>query len=269
MPRFQNQIVFITGASSGIGEALAREFAGQGAKVVLAARRLDRLETLAQSIRDQGGAALALACDVTKDGDLEAAVEEVHRQFGKIDVMVANAGFGVIGRFEKLTLAEFRRQFETNIFGLLRSVQAALPDLKETRGRLALMGSVASHISAPEATPYSMSKFAVRALAEALYAEFAPRGVSVTLISPGFVATEIYQINNDGVYHEETKNPVPAWLKMPAPAAARSIVRAIARRKREAVITLHGKLLVALNWLLPGMIPRFFRSLAKKVRRER
>ncbi len=268
MGRFQNKVVFITGASSGIGAALAREFAKEGARLVLAARRLDRLEGLAQEIRGHGGEALALTCDVTKDGDLEAVITETHRQFGKLDVMVANAGFGVIGRFEKLGLEDFRRQFETNVFGLLRSVQASLPDLKETRGRIALIGSVSGHISAPEASPYSMSKFAVRALAEALYAELSPGGISVTLISPGFVATEIQHVDNRGVYHETAKDRVPPWLKMPASKAAKRIARAVARRKREVILTGHGKLFIFLNWLLPGMIPRLFRAMAKRARRE-
>lgn len=269
MVHFTDQVVFITGASSGIGEALAREFAREGAKLVLAARRLDRLESLAASLRERGASALAVACDVTRDGDLEAALARAHEVFGPIDVVVANAGFGVVGRFQKLSLEDFRRQFETNVFGLLRTVQATLPDLLVTRGRLALLGSVSGHISAPEASPYSMSKFAVRALAEALYAELAPGGVSVTLISPGFVATEIRHLDKSGQYRETVKDPIPAWLQMPAEKAARQIVRAIARGKRERVITLHGKALVAINGLIPGLIPRLFRWMARRVRRGR
>lgn len=269
MPRFTGQTVFLTGASSGIGAALAREFAREGAALVLTARRLDRLEALAAELRASGARALAVACDVTRDGDVEAALTKAREAFGRIDVVVANAGFGVVGRFEKLSLEDFRRQFETNVFGVLRTVQAGLEDLKKSRGRLVLMGSVSGHLSAPEASPYSMSKFSVRALAEALYAELAPHGISVTLISPGFVATDIRHVDNQGLYRAEAKDPVPAWLQMPAEKAARQILRAAARGRREKIVTWHGKAFVLIGRLCPGLIPRLFRRLSRKVRRGR
>jgi len=134
--RFAGQVVFITGASSGIGEALAREFAGAGADVALAARRVDRLARLAAEIEGLGRRALVLPCDVTADGDLERAAGRTREAFGRIDVVVANAGFGVMGPVETLTLADYRYQFETNVFGVLRTVYATLEDVKRARGRL-------------------------------------------------------------------------------------------------------------------------------------
>src|SRR5262245_47431229 len=131
---FHNQVIFITGASSGIGEALAKAFAQEGAQVALAARRVDRLEDLSREINSSGRQTMALPCDVTKDGDLEKAVEAVRKQFGKIDIAVANAGFGVAGNFEKLKLEDYRRQFETNVFGVLRTLYATLEDLKKSKG---------------------------------------------------------------------------------------------------------------------------------------
>src|SRR5262249_11416949 len=115
---FTDHVVFITGASSGIGAALAREFAKPGASLVLAARRTDRLEKLASELGRNGRRAIALACDVTRDGDLERAAAAVRDAFGRIDVVVANAGFSVVGTFERLTLDDYRRQFETNVFGV-------------------------------------------------------------------------------------------------------------------------------------------------------
>ena len=115
MSSFAGKTVFITGASSGIGAALAREFARQGAAVALAARRVDRLETLVSELGAGGRRAIALACDVTKDGDVERAVAEARAALGPIDVAVANAGFGVVGPFERLTLDDHRRQLETNV----------------------------------------------------------------------------------------------------------------------------------------------------------
>lgn len=267
MRRFQDQSVFITGASSGIGEALAREFAREGAKVALAARRLERLQNLAEELRGRGVEVISVACDVTREGDLERAFDIVRQAFGGVDVVVANAGFGVAGSFEKLSLEDFRRQFETNVFGLLRTVQAGLEDLKKSHGRLVLVGSVSGHLSPPRAAPYSMSKFAVRALAEALFVELASKQVSVTLISPGFVATDIRRIDNRGQYRETSKDPIPSWLQMSAEKVARKIVAATYRRKRESVVTVHGKVSVAVNRIFPGLLPRLFRRFAKRVRR--
>lgn len=267
MPRFQDKVVLITGASSGIGEALAREFVREGAAVAVTARRVDRLRALETDLKKQGGRALALACDVTQDGQVEAALDKARQTFGRIDVVVANAGFGVIGKIDKLSLEDFRRQFETNVFGVLRTVLASVNDLIQNKGQLVLMGSVSGHLSAPEASPYSMSKFAVHALAEALYSELGAKGVAVTLISPGFVATEIHKVNNLGEFREDLKPPVPAWITMPADQAARKMLRAIYRKKREQVITCHGKAFVFLNRLFPGLIPRLFRRFGRKVRR--
>jgi short-subunit dehydrogenase len=258
---FSGQTVFITGASSGIGAALAREFARRGADLVLAARRTDRLEELAQELRRGGRRAISVACDVTKDGDVERAVAAARSEFGRIDVVVANAGFGVVGTVERLALDDYRRQFETNVFGVLRTVWATLADVKQTRGRVVITGSVAGHIAAPGSSPYAMSKFAVRALAEALGHEFARDGVSVTLISPGYVDSEIRRVDNHGALSEAAPDPVSSWLLMPTARAARQIVNAVARRRREAVITAHGRAFVFLNrhapWFTTAVIRTF------------
>ena len=258
---FAGQTVFITGASSGIGAALAREFARHGADVALMARRRDRLDGLVTEIQRQGRRALALTGDVTVDGDVERAVAATRTAFGRLDVAIANAGFGVTGPVESLTLDDYRRQFETNVFGVLRTVQAVLADLKSTRGRLVILGSVSGHIAVPRSSPYSMSKFAVRALAEALGHELAPAGVAVTLVSPGFVESEIRRVDNTGVLRTDAPEPVPAWLVVPTARAARQIVRAVARRRREVVITGHGKVAVFLQrhapWLVAAGIRRF------------
>jgi len=256
---FHNQVIFITGASSGIGEALAKAFAQEGAQVALAARRVDRLEDLSREINSSGGQTMALPCDVTKDGDLEKAVEAVRKQFGKIDIAVANAGFGVAGNFEKLKLEDYRRQFETNVFGVLRTLYATLEDLKKSKGTFVVMGSVSGHVSSPGISPYSMSKFAVRALAEALQAELEPLGVSVVLLSPGFVKTQIRKVDNQGVYKETRKDFAPAWLQMPADAAARKIVRAVFKKRREVVLTGHGKIGVFLS----RHFPRFLKAVLR------
>lgn len=267
--RFAGNAVFITGASSGIGAALAREFAREGADVALAARRTDRLEALAAEVGKTGRRAVVIACDVTRDGDLERAVERTRAVLGKLDVVVANAGFGVSGPLERLSLDDYRRQLETNVFGVLRTIYATLDDLKKTRGRLVLIGSVSGHVGVPGSSAYSMSKFAVHGLAASLGHELAPYGIAVILISPGFVESEITQVDNRGVWHAEApRRPLPRAIVMPTPAAARQIVSAVARRRREAVITGFGKTAVFLQRHLPGAVSVAIRRFGIKGRRE-
>ncbi len=230
--------------------------------MALVARRLDRLEALAAEISQNGRRAVVITADVTRDGDLERAAREARAALGKLDVVVANAGFGVAGTLESLSLDDYRRQFETNVFGVLRTVYATLDELKKTRGRLAVIGSVSGHVGVPGSSAYSMSKFAVRGLAAALGHELAPHGVAVTLISPGFVESEIRQVDNRGVWRAEAPSrPIPAALVMATPTAARKIVRAVARRRREVVITGFGKAAVLIQrhapWLLAAIIRRF------------
>ena len=248
------QIVLITGASSGIGYSLAKEFAHRGAKLVLTARRKDRLSSLEAELKAKGADAISIACDVTRDGDLENAFERARQTFGKVDIVVANAGFSVAGDVEELSIEDYRRQFETNVFGVLRTVRASLHELKRNHGSLVLIGSVMDSVSLPGSSPYAMSKFAIRALAESLSNELKPAGVSVTLISPGFISTEIRMVDNQGKLVAGSKDPIPQWLCMPADKAARQIIRAVARGKREQTITFHGKLAVFLSRHFHGLV---------------
>jgi short-subunit dehydrogenase len=253
-PRFRDYTVFITGASSGIGAALARRFAIEGADLVLTARRVDRLEEVARELPAPHGTVRIIRCDVARDGDLEAAVAQIKSEGGKIDVVVANAGFGVAGNVEDLELEDYRRQFETNVFGVLRTIYATLAELKRTRGRLVIIGSVAGHVPQAGASPYGMSKFAIRALAEAARAELAGSGVAVTLISPGLVESDFRRTDNRGVVHPSARDPVPAWLRVPADRAARVIVNAVHKRRPERIVTGHGRVLVLVNRYCPWLI---------------
>lgn len=253
----QGNVVLITGASSGIGAALAAELGRRGARLVLAARREERLRAAVAALKNVGVEAMAVSCDVTKDGDPEAAVAAAVAAFGRLDTVVANAGFGVAGRFERLSLDDYRRQFETNVFGVLRTLKAALPELLKSRGRIAVVGSVNGYIGVPATSAYCMSKFAVRALCDSIRPELRGRGVSVTHIAPGFVASEIRAVDNQGRHHADAKDPVPKWLVASAESAAREIANAISRRSRERVVTFHGKLLVLLERHAPWLVASF------------
>ena len=144
-------------------------------------------------------------------------MSEAVRAYGRLDIVFANAGFGIVGSFAALTVDDYRRQLETNVFGLLRTLYAGLSEVRKARGNLVLIGSVAGWVSAPGGSPYSVSKFAVRALANAITPELALDGVTVTLISPGFVASNIRRTDNQGVVHADANDPIPARLVMPTP----------------------------------------------------
>jgi NADP-dependent 3-hydroxy acid dehydrogenase YdfG len=248
---WKDKVVFVTGASAGIGEAVAREAVAQGARVVLAARRKERVEALARELGAER--ALGVACDVTRDGDLEAAVERAH-VFGPLDAMIANAGFGVGGRFAQLTLEDYRRQFETNVFGVIRSVRAALPDLRSTRGAVGIVGSANGYVSIPGWSAYCMSKHAVRSFAECIRHELARDGVAVTHLAPGFVESEFRRVDNQSALRDDLEDPIPRWLRMPAPKAAKKILAAVAARVPEAVITGHAKIAVSASRHAPRLV---------------
>jgi short-subunit dehydrogenase len=248
--------VLITGASSGIGAALAREYARRGARLALLARRLDRLQALAAELRAGGAEVVVHSADVTRAGEVGAAVAACTAAGWSVDVVIANAGFSVAGTLQSLTLADYRRQYETNVFGLLQTVYESLPALRAARGRLAIMGSVAGHAAAPGASAYASSKFAVRALSESLRGDLAADGVGLTLISPGFVDSDIRRTDNRGQVHAGARDPIPAWVRMRADRAARVMANAIDRGRSEVVVTLHGKLIVFFTRHFPRLVRR-------------
>lgn len=246
--------VLITGASSGIGEGLAREYARRGARLALVARRLERLEALATELRAAGAEVSVHLGDVTIEGDIARVVKEFSSRGVAIDLVYANAGFGVAGPLPRLSLDDYRRQFETNVFGLLRTIYETLDVLRASRGRLVLVGSVAGHVAAPSASAYAMSKFAVRALSESLRGDLRRDGIGVTLVSPGFVDSDIRRTDNRGQLQDDAPDPVPAWLRVPTDVAVREIVRGVERGKAEIVVTGHGKIIVFLSRHFPRLV---------------
>lgn len=253
-PQVTPPTVLITGASAGIGAALARAYARRGARLALLARRTELLESLAGELRAQGAEVTVHAGDVTQDGDVARVVEALAARGVGIDVVYANAGFGVAGAIQKLALADYQRQFDTNVFGVLRTIKETLPALRASRGHLVLVGSVAGHAASGAMSAYSMSKFAVRALAETLHVDLVPEGIGVTLVSPGFVDSDIRRTNNQGVVQPEARDPIPAWLRVSAEAAAREIIRGVDRGRAEIVVTGHGKFIVFIARHFPGLL---------------
>lgn len=218
------KVVVITGASSGIGESTAKLLAEKGAKVVLGARRSNRIDAVVQGISASGGTAVGFATDVTKRTDVEAFVQKAIDSFGRVDVIVNNAGIMPIAPIDALRVDEWDRQIDVNIKGLLYGVAAVLPQMqKQKSGHIINMASVFGiKMFAPGGTVYCATKAAVRALTEGLRMELHSQNIRCTMISPGAIATELSESSTD----EATRKNLREFMKMAIPATA--IARAIA-----------------------------------------
>jgi NADP-dependent 3-hydroxy acid dehydrogenase YdfG len=186
------KVLVITGASSGMGEATARDLAAQGAKVVLGARRADRLEKVVKEIKDAGGEAISVATDVTKREDVQKLVDTAKETFGKVDVLFNNAGLMPLSPLESLRVDEWDQMIDVNMKGTLYGIAAALPYMKEQKsGQIINVSSVYGHITVATGAVYCATKHAVRAISEGLRQEVKDYNIRVTTISPGAVSTEL------------------------------------------------------------------------------
>jgi NADP-dependent 3-hydroxy acid dehydrogenase YdfG len=188
----QGKVVVITGASSGLGEATARHLSAEGATVVLGARREDRIQSLAKELSDRGGKALALTTDVTQHEQVRKLVDFAVKTYGRIDVMLNNAGLMPHSPLERLKIDDWDRTIDVNIKGVLYGIAAALPQMKQQKsGHIINVSSVAGHKVNPGGAVYAATKHAVLALSEGLRMEVKPYNIRTTVISPGAVATEL------------------------------------------------------------------------------
>ena len=191
MGRLDGQVVIVTGASAGIGEAASRRLFREGATVVIAARRAEKLEALKREIDAAGGRALAVAGDITSQEDRKRLVDETMRAFGRIDGLVNNAGYGQRGPIELVPIESIRQNFETNLFSLIALTQLVIPIMREQRsGRIVNISSVAGRIARPLSSVYDATKHALEAISDGLRGELAPFGIKVVVIEPGFIITE-------------------------------------------------------------------------------
>jgi clavulanate-9-aldehyde reducatase len=191
-----NQVIAVTGASSGIGEATALACARAGAAVALAARRMDRIEELAERITGDGGTALAVQTDVADETQARAFIERAHGELGRLDGLVNNAGVMLLGPIENAPTEEWRRMIDVNVYGVLYCTHAALPLMHaQGAGTIVNVSSVAGRFARAGSGVYNLTKFGVGAFSESLRQEAVPMGVRVTLIEPGAVRTELPEHN--------------------------------------------------------------------------
>jgi len=225
----EGKVVVITGASSGLGEATARLLSAQGASVVLGARRIDRLRVLADELSRRGGKALAVPTDVIQCDQVKRLVDAAVQTYGRIDVMINNAGLMPQALLERLKIDEWNQMIDVNIKGVLYGIAAALPHMKQQKaGHFINVSSVAGHRVGPGFAVYAATKYAVRALSEGLRQEVKPYNIRTTVISPGAVATELPNTVTDPQAAERIRK-FYAEVAIPAESFARAVVFAMSQ----------------------------------------
>ena len=256
----QDKVVVITGASKGIGAELARQLAAGGAKLALGARNMDELDEVAVDCRARGAHVITVRTDVAEERDCQALVAGAALAFGRIDVLVNNAGATMWARFEDIDdLSILARIMQVNYMGSVYCTRHALPYLRVTRGLVVGVSSLAGRTGVPTRTGYAASKHAMTGFFDSLRIELAGSGVDVTMIYPGFVATGIRE-NATGPDGKPIQvSPVREGEVMGVEECAARIVRAIERREREVVMTARGKMGLWLKLLAPGLVDRIAR----------
>lgn len=249
----KNKVVIVTGASSGIGEATAREFGKEGAKVVLAARRVDKLQTLADEINKMGTEALVVQADLSKLEDIQNLVTETLAKFNRIDVLVNNAGFGRLDWLENLDpVKDIQAQIDVNVMGVIQTTRQVLPVMmKQRSGSIINMCSMAGLVATPTYTIYAASKHAVHGFSEALRREVKPWGIDVSLVYPGGVKTEFTA--HAGI-KRKTNAKTPDFMLLTAEEVGSAVVKLVHHPRRMWVIPWLWSFTVFMNRFLPWLV---------------
>ncbi len=251
----RDAVIVVTGASSGIGRAAARAFAEKGASVVVAARRTDALEMVAEECIAAGGDGLAVTTDVSDPTAVDELVARSLERFGRIDAWVNNAGVYLIGEFEQTPADAFRRLYDVNVFGVVNGCRAVLPHFRERGfGTIVNVASVDSYLGARYATAYASSKWAVRGFSDALRQDLRDTKIRVCVVSPAAIDTPLFQ---------HAANFAGRRLKAPNPtydvrSVAAAIVEAVETGKRERIVGAAGKLFAEQRKLVPALVDTMF-----------
>ncbi len=257
----KDKVVIITGASSGIGRAAAEAFAAKGCKVVMAARRVEKLRELEKQLSTP---AMSVMCDVTKESDCENLINKAIEKFGRIDILVNNAGISMRAMFKDLELNVIRQLMDVNFWGTVYCTKYALPHILKTNGSVVGVISIAGFKGLPARTGYSASKFAVYGFIDTLRIEHLKDNVHFMIFAPGFTASEIREqaLISDGSKQGET--PRDESKMMSASECASHLVNGVIKRKAQVVLTPVGKLVVILNKFFPRLVDRLEYNYMKK-----
>ena len=251
----KNKVIVITGASSGIGKALAKEFSSRGCRLALAARRIDLLEELKNELSQTD--ILVIKTDVSIEDDCRQLIEKTLSHFGQIDVLINNAGISMRALFEDVDMNVLRKLMDVNFWGAVYCTKYALPHLLKAKGSVVGVVSVAGYIGLPARTGYTASKFAIRGFMNTLRSETLRKGLNVLVVAPGFTASEVRKsaLTADGSPQGET--PREENKMMTAEKCAKHIAKAVVKRKRRLILTFwEGKMSIFLAKFFPSLIDR-------------
>jgi short-subunit dehydrogenase len=261
----KDKVVIITGATSGIGKALAYECAARGARLVISARNNEKLMEISEDLLKTGVKVLPVKADVSVEAYCKELISKTVAKYGTIDVLVNNAGMSMRALFEDVDLSVLRRLMDTNFWGTVYCSKFALPYLLKSKGSLVGISSIAGYKGLPGRTGYSSSKFAIQGLLEVIRIENRKKGLHVLIAAPGFTASNIRNVAlaKDGTQQGET--PLDESKLMPAETVAKKIADAIEKRKRTLILTTQGKMTVLLNKFFPSFMDKMvYNHMAKE-----
>lgn len=260
MKLFKGKVVVVTGASSGIGEAVAREFAKAGSKVVLAARSVDRLRIITEELTGNGYDAIYVATDVSIEADCRNLIVKTIERFGTVDILINNAGISMRATFADVHLSVLHRLMDVNFWGTVYCTKFALPYLVKNKGSLVGISSVAGFHGLPGRTGYSASKFAMHGFLETVRIENLRKGLHVMIVAPGFTATEIRKraLNENGSHQGES--PLKEDALASPEYVAKWVLKGIRKKKRNKLLTWDGRLTALFQRIIPDIVDRAYYS---------
>ena len=263
--KFKDKVVIITGATSGIGEACAVTFGKQGAKIVITGRNQSKLDLSSNLLKNQGIEVLAILADAASEADNQMVSEKTLSHFGRIDVLINNAGISMRALFEEVDLDVFKKVMQTNFWSTVYLTKYCLPAILKSKGSIIGISSINGFRGTPARTAYTASKYAMNGFFESLRTEVMNQGVHVMIVAPGFTASNIR--NNALTAHGavQGESPRDEAKMMSAEQVAEEILKATLKRKRDLVLTAQGKLAVFLNKWIPGYMDGLvYREMAKE-----
>lgn len=260
----QDKVVIITGGSSGIGKALAEVFGRSGSKIMITGRKQESLDEAIAELRDKGIEVIGFQSDVSREEDNKKMAEEALKRYGRIDVLINNAGISMRALFEDVDLDVVKKVMDINFYGVLYATKYCLPSILENKGSVIGISSIAGFRGLPARTGYSASKFALQGFLEVLRTEMLKKGVHVLTACPGFTASNIRKSSLTADGSQQGESPRQEEKMMTAEECARHIYKATKKRKKYLILTAQGKMTVFLNKWFPGMMDKMVYNVMAK-----
>ncbi|MBN1118239.1 MAG: SDR family oxidoreductase [Bacteroidales bacterium] len=252
--KFDNKVVIVTGASSGIGLACAKAFIAKNSKVVMAARSEDTLKKLSHEFECQGGKCIYIKTDVTIEEDCKRLVDETIKKYGRIDILINNAGISMRALLKDVKIEVLKKVMDVNFWGTVYCTKFALPYIQESKGTIVGISSIAGFHGLPGRTAYSASKAAMQGFLESVRIENLKKGVQVLILSAGFTSSNIRMNALDADGNPQIETPLPEERLTSPDRVARNVLRSIRKRKRNRIMTAEGQLMIFFQRIIPVLV---------------